>query len=445
MKPESIPKVAPSKMLALQSPVGLRTVVCYLVVFFIVASSVIFLFDRGQEAQAQMVVEHENHKVKVDAAENHDHQQRGNEAEVQWRTELQNSREECNWSTGRWVYDNVSRPLYSGLKCAFIFPEVACDKYGRKDVMYQHWRWQPHGCDLPRFNATKLLEKLRNKRLVFVGDSVNRNQWVSLVCMVEASIPDARLKTRIFNDSLISFKALEYNATIDFYWSPLLLESNSDNPIIHRVSYRIIRADRIEKHATVWKDADIIIFNSYFWWRKQKDETMKVMYGSFEDGDAKLDEVEMLDGFEIALKKLTEWLGENIDKNKTRIFFAGSSPTHSWASNWGGEDRNKCLNETEPIYKVGYKAPTMDYSMMAKAKSYFTTLENKGIHVQILNITELSDYRKDGHPTVYRRQFVPLTKEQIANPASYADCTHWCLPGVPDVWNEFLYGYLMHK
>jgi hypothetical protein len=59
-----------------------------------------------------------------------------------------------------------------------------------------------------RFNATKLLEKLRNKRLVFVGDSLNRNQWVSLVCMVEASIPDDSLKMRIFNSSLISFKAL---------------------------------------------------------------------------------------------------------------------------------------------------------------------------------------------------------------------------------------------
>ncbi|KAG2614508.1 hypothetical protein PVAP13_3NG096076 [Panicum virgatum] len=275
---------------------------------------------------------------------------------------------------------------------------------------------------------------------------VNRNQWVSLVCMVEASIPDDRLKMRIFNGSLISFKALEYNATIDFYWSPLLVESNSDNPIIHRVEYRIIRADRIERHANVWKDADIIVFNSYLWWRKQKDDMrMKVMYGSFEDGDARLDEMEMIDGFEIALKKLTEWLGENIDKNKTRIFFAGSSPTHSWASDWGGEDSNKCLNETEPIYKTGYKAATTDYSLMAKAKSYFKTLEPKGIHVQILNITELSDYRKDGHPTVFRRQFVPLTKKQIANPASYADCTHWCLPGVPDVWNEFLYGYLMYK
>jgi hypothetical protein len=58
----------------------------------------------------------------------------------------------------------------------------------------------------------------------------------------------------------------------------LLVESNSDNPIIHRVDYRIIRADRIEKHASVWRDADIIVFNSYLWWRKQNDDmTMKVM------------------------------------------------------------------------------------------------------------------------------------------------------------------------
>ncbi|PWZ46460.1 Protein trichome birefringence-like 34 [Zea mays] len=416
---------AGGKMAVLHSPVGVRSIVTSLVAFFILASSVVFLLlDREAGLQEEPAI----------------------------RAGGGGGDEECSWSRGRWVYDNVSRPLYDGLKCAFIFPEVACDKYGRKDVMYQHWRWQPHGhgCDLPRFDAMKLLEELRNKRLVFVGDSVNRNQWVSLVCMVEASIPDDRLKMRIFNGSLISFKALEYNATIDFYWSPLLVESNSDNPIIHRVEYRIIRADRIEKHASVWRDADVIVFNSYLWWRKQKDDMrMKVMYGSFEDGDAKLDEMEMADGFEIAIKKLTEWLAKNIDKNKTRIFFAGSSPTHSWASNWGGQDKNKCLNETEPIsYRPGggYKAATTDYSLMAMARSYFRrTLEPRGIRVQILNITELSDYRKDGHPTVFRRQFVPLTKEQIADPASYADCTHWCLPGVPDVWNEFLYGYLTQQ
>ena len=86
------------------------------------------------------------------------------------------------------------------------------------------------------------------------------------------------------------------------------------------------------------------------------------------------------------------------------------------ASNWGGVNRNKCLNETEPIYKVGYKAA--DYSMMEKAISYFGTLEQKGICVDVLNITELSDYRKDGHPTVFRKQFTPLTKEEMATQAA---------------------------
>ncbi|CAL4897282.1 unnamed protein product [Urochloa decumbens] len=442
MKPEATPK-----MTAPSSPVGLKSIINSLVAFSIIVGFTTFLFYQGQEGQVLMAIEHGHQEMQVQVAAEHHEQLRVKEAQVQLTAEPPDvSKEECNWSTGQWVYENVSRPLYSGLKCAFIFPELSCDKYGRKDAMYQHWRWQPHGCDIPRFNATRLLEKLRNKRLVFVGDSLNRNQWVSLVCMVEASIPDDRLKMRVFNGSLISFKAFEYNATIDFYWSPLLVESNSDDPIIHRVEYRIMRADRIDKHANAWRDADIIIFNSYVWWRKHKpDMRMKVMYGSFEDGDARLEEVEMVDGFEIALKKLTEWLGENIDKNRTRIFFAGSSPTHNWASNWGGVDRNKCLNETEPVYKVGYKAAGTDYSMMEKAKSYFGTLEHKGIHVEILNITELSEYRKDGHPTVFRKQFAPLTKEQMTNPASYADCTHWCLPGVPDVWNEFLYGYLMYK
>jgi PMR5 N terminal Domain len=56
----------------------------------------------------------------------------------------------CDFSVGRWVYDNATRPLYSGPQCKFMHDEVACDKYGRNDTRYQHWRWQPKGCDLPR-------------------------------------------------------------------------------------------------------------------------------------------------------------------------------------------------------------------------------------------------------------------------------------------------------
>lgn len=41
-----------------------------------------------------------------------------------------------------------------------------------------------------RFDAKKMLEMLRGKRLVFIGDSINRNQWESMMCLLTKAISD---------------------------------------------------------------------------------------------------------------------------------------------------------------------------------------------------------------------------------------------------------------
>lgn len=51
--------------------------------------------------------------------------------------------------------------------------------------------------------------------------------------------------------------------------------------------------------------------------------------------------------------------------------------------------------------------------------------------VTLLDITTLSQLRKDGHPSTYG------TDGKKGN-----DCSHWCLAGVPDTWNEILYAIL---
>ncbi|XP_059639549.1 protein trichome birefringence-like 34 [Cornus florida] len=321
-----------------------------------------------------------------------------------------------------------------------MFDDLACEKFGRKDLKYQHWRWQPHDCDIPRFNGKALLERLRDKRLVFVGDSVNRNQWVSMVCLVQSSIPQG-FKFMRLNDSLYTFKATEYNASIDFYWAPLLVESNADDPSKHRSDNPIVRTDAIEKHARHWSDADILVFNSYLWWRIPK---FKVLLGSFESPKKAYKEVETPNCYKMVLETWADWLNTHVNRTKSRLYFVSMTATHHLGEDWGMHGDQNCMNEREPIMEEGYWGSGSDPKMMGIVEEVIRRMKTKGVEIQYLNVTQLSEYRKDAHPSIYRKQWRPLTKQQLSNPLSYADCTHWCLPGVPDVWNELLYAYIVH-
>ncbi|CAH1432969.1 unnamed protein product [Lactuca virosa] len=125
----------------------------------------------------------------------------------------------CDFFSGKWVHDNDSYPLYEELQCPYITGDFACQQHGRMDSKYQQWRWQPHACNLPRFDAKEVLERLRGKRVVFVGDSVNRNQWVSMVCMLQTVIPpELREMRKIRHVSLRTFKALVSISILHCYW-----------------------------------------------------------------------------------------------------------------------------------------------------------------------------------------------------------------------------------
>ncbi|KAK1355584.1 protein trichome birefringence-like 34 [Heracleum sosnowskyi] len=355
-------------------------------------------------------------------------------------TDQNHTSQNCDLFSGKWVYDNKSYPLYKEEECTFMLDENACQKFGRKDLNYRHWRWQPHQCELPRFNATVLLESLRNKRMVFVGDSLNRGQWISMACLVEKVIPPSlRSRHYSFNHSLVTLKAQQYNASIEFYWSPMLVESNSDDPWYHRFPDPIVREQAIYKHARHWNDADILIFDTYHWWRRPFINTL---WGTFGSTDGIFKRVEMLRSYEMALKTWSDWLEIHIDRNKSQLFFMSMSPVHKWGEEWGKSTNDNCYNEEEMIEKEGYRGNETDPRMMRIVEDAIDDLEKRGLKVKLINITQLSEYRKDGHPSIYRKQWVVLSEEQLANPTSYSDCTHWCLPGVPDVWNELLYAHI---
>lgn len=109
---------------------------------------------------------------------------------------------------------------------------------------------------------------------------------------------------------------------------------------------------------------------------------------------------------------------------------------------WRPGSNENCFSELYPI-QGSYWGTGSSSAIMETIHDILRELK---VNVTFLNITQLSEYRKDAHTTVYgERKGKLLTKEQRSDPKIFADCIHWCLPGVPDTWNEILYAYLLQK
>ncbi|KAG6595393.1 Protein trichome birefringence-like 3, partial [Cucurbita argyrosperma subsp. sororia] len=345
--------------------------------------------------------------------------------------------EECSVVNGKWVFNRSIKPLYTDRSCPYLDRQVSCVKNGREDSDYRHWEWQPDDCRLPRFNAEIALKKLRGKRLMFVGDSLQRGQWQSFVCMVQWLIPEDKksLKRGRFHSV---FSAKEYKATIEFYWAPFLVHSNSDNPIIGDPKQRILRVDSVANHSKHWTNVDILVFNTYVWW--MSGVKIKSLWGSFENGEEGYEELDTPIAYRIGLKTWANWVDSNVNPNKTRVFFTTMSPTHTRSIDWGRANGSKCFNETKPIRERKFWGSGSDKGMMSVVAK---VVERMKVPVAFINITHLSDYRIDAHTSVYTETGGRLlTAEQKADPLHHADCIHWCLPGVPDTWNQILFAHL---
>lgn len=128
---------------------------------------------------------------------------------------------------------------------------------------------------LKRLNGTDFLEKLRGKKLVFVGDSINRNMWESLVCILRHSLKD---KKRVYEISgrrefkkrgFYAFRFEDYNCTVDFVGSPFFVRESSFKGV-NGTTLETLRLDMMDKTTSMYRDADILIFNTGHWWTHDK-------------------------------------------------------------------------------------------------------------------------------------------------------------------------------
>ncbi|MED6156132.1 hypothetical protein PIB30_011862 [Stylosanthes scabra] len=338
--------------------------------------------------------------------------------------------EECNFAKGKWVFNHSIKPLYTDKTCPYISTIYSCLKNGRLNSHYIHWDWQPQHCTLPLFDPKLALKKLQGKRLLFVGDSLQQNQWESFICMVEWIIPEHQ-KSMNRGKAHSVFQAKEYNATIEFYWAPMIVESNTEFFVVRDPQKKIVKIDSIMERAKNWIGVDILVFNSYVWW--MNPPTIKTLWGSFGNGEDGYEELDAKIAYNLGLRTWANWIDSTINPNKTRVFFTTMSPVHTRSSDWGKKDDLKCFNETKPVTRKNHWGSGSDKGMMNVVAKVINKMR---VPVTFINITQISEYRIDAHSSVYTETSGRLlTKEERSNPQN-ADCVHWCLPGLPDTWNR---------
>ncbi|BAF18386.1 Os05g0587700 [Oryza sativa Japonica Group] len=270
-----------------------------------------------------------------------------------------------------------------------------------------------------RLRGGEMLEQCRDKRVVLVGDSLNRNMWESLACILYAAAPD-RSRATVDDASADHkiFQALDYNCTVEFYWSPFLVDLDDQT--------RVLKLDRLP--ATTYRRlaaADVLVFNTGHWWT----HTGKFRAWDHLERNGKKVEMGAEEAFNRALRTWTRWLDRNVDSHKTMVFFRSISPEH--------KNKNWCYNETAPMARAEEYVEAFPRGMVSIVER---NVRRARTAVGYLDITRLSELRRDAHPSVFTvRGGKLLTPEQRRQPGSYADCSHWCLPGLPDTWNLLLF------
>ncbi|KAG8383853.1 hypothetical protein BUALT_Bualt04G0056900 [Buddleja alternifolia] len=340
----------------------------------------------------------------------------------------------CNYAKGRWVADS-RRPLYSGFGCKqFLSDMWACRLTQRTDFSYEGYRWQPNNCEMLEFQGVEFLRRMQDKTIAFVGDSLGRQQFQSLMCMATGGKEKPEIQDVGWKYGLVAPKGVvrpdgwaywfpDTNTTILYYWSASLCGIEPINTADPSTEFAM-HLDRPPTFLTRFlPQFHVVILNTGHHWNRGKLSANKwVMHANGKPvTDRKL--AQMGNAKNYTVYSIVRWFDSQLPfYPQLKVFFRTISPRHFSNGDWntGGRcDSLSPLAKGSEVFKDESSDPVVEGAV-------------RGTRVKILDITAISELRDEGH----------ISRYSIKASVGINDCLHWCLPGIPDTWNELLYAQL---
>ncbi|KAK8665200.1 hypothetical protein V6N13_005373 [Hibiscus sabdariffa] len=348
----------------------------------------------------------------------------------------------CDYSDGSWVYDPDARFDRYDSSCKEIFKGWNCilnNKSNGGEIV--KWRWKPRGgCHLPPFDPIKFLHTYRDTNIGFVGDSLNRNMFVSLFCTLKRVSNDVKKWRPAGADRGFTF--VHYNLTIAYHRTNLLARygrwsADANGGKLEALGYKGGYRVDVDIPESTWEKApsfhDILIFNTgHWWWAPSKFDPVKSPMLFFENGLPVIPPIPPdvgLDKFLLVVSRQIRFVEKTMRPGGIKLFRT-QSPRHFEGGDWdqgGSCQRLQPLlpEEVEELFSLKNYGTNVETRLVNQ--HLYEALEGSNIH--ILDITRMSEFRADAHPST-------------AGGKKHDDCMHWCLPGVTDTWNDLFVTHL---
>ncbi|VAI49007.1 unnamed protein product [Triticum turgidum subsp. durum] len=352
----------------------------------------------------------------------------------------------CDLTRGEWVQDAVEAPYYTNLTCPFIDDHQNCMKFGKPSLEFLRWRWRPDGCELPRFDAARFLEAMRGKSMAFVGDSLARNHFKSLLCLLSRVAQPVEVGGESEIDPTGRAVRRDYyygshDFTASLFWSPFLVKANLSNATLGMWDVHLDTPDA--RWASHLAGFDHVVLSGTNWFLRpsvyyEGGRAVACNGGaSCVNGNVTAEMTvprALRAAFRTALGAVAAsegFRGKAVLRTVTPAHFEGGE----W--NTGGD----CVR-TRPYrrgdralgaFESEYRSAQVEALRETKAAAATTRRDGAEAELVLMDITEAMDLRPDGHPSRYGHPPGGSVEGSFV-----VDCLHWCLPGPIDLWSELL-------